>query len=488
MSQKQPTSELKFFSRKSIPVEMHKPKVVQQLNLVPIERRLKALEESGYNTFLMETKDVFLDMLTDSGTNAMSDCQTASMFMADEAYAGSASFSRLKEAIYEVMGKKFVLPVHQGRAAENILCTKYVKEGMMVPMNYHFTTTMAHIRHKGGDIAELFTKEATKIKSDFPFKGNIDCDLLRDFIKRTGVDKVPFIRMECSTNLLGGQPFSMANLREVRKIADSFGIMVVMDASLIGENVFMVKQREAEFRDVSVADIMKEMCALAHIVYFSARKVSSSRGGAICTNDPEVFEGMKELVPLFEGFLTYGGIPLRDIESMATGLRESVNIDVVSSSPSFIEYMAKELDNAGVPVILPGGALGCHIDAMSFLSHLPQQHYPAGSLAAAYFLVSGVRGMERGTISSVRDENGNDVLSDMELLRLALPRRVFSLSHIEYAIDRLVWLHKNRELVGGIRFTHEPKIMRFFTGRLEAIGDWPQKLMAKFRHDFGNSL
>ena len=478
------TGELKFLSRKQIPVEMHKPKVVQKLNFVPIERRLAALEEGGYNTFLLETKDIFLDMLTDSGINAMSDAQTASMFMADEAYAGSSSFIELKKAITEVLGKRLILPVHQGRAAENILSVRYVKKGDIVPMNYHFTTTLAHIENNGGSMVQFFCKEATELQSNAPFKGNMDCDKLRAFMAETPVEKVPFIRMECSTNLLGGQPFSIANLREVKGIAAKAGVPLVMDASLMGENAYMIKMREEEFKNATIGEIIMTMCDLVDIVYFSARKFSSSRGGIICTNHQGIFDGMKGLVPLFEGFLTYGGIPLRDIEAMTVGIRESLDINVISQSPSFIDYMVKELIALGIPVVAPGGALGCHINAMSFLSHIPQKEYPAGALAAAFFLISGIRGMERGTMSNSRDSEGDDILADMELLRLAFPRRLYSLSHTEYTIDRLIWLFKNRELVGGLKFVEEPKVLRFFMGKLAPIGDWTQKLMAKFREDF----
>jgi tryptophanase len=294
--------------------------------------------------------------------------------------------------------------------------------------------------------------------------------------------------MEASTNLIGGQPFSIANMREVRRIADEHGIMVVLDASLIGENAYFVKQREPEFRNTSIRDILLTMCGLADLIYFSSRKVSSTRGGGICTNRKDLFLKMRDLVVLYEGFVTYGGMSVREIEAMAVGLQETTDETVISQSPSFIAYLVGELDKRGIPVITPPGALGCHLDAMGFLPHVPQSQYPAGALAAALYIVSGCRGMERGTISSVRDDKGNDVLADVELLRLAFPRRVFTLSQTQYVLDRLTWLHKNRDLVGGLRFVEEPALLRFFMGRLEAVGDWPEKLVAKFRADFGESL
>lgn len=479
---------VKFYSGESIPLELHKVRVVQKLHLVPIERRLDAIKDAGFNTFRLSTNDVFLDMLTDSGTNAMSDNQVAAMSRADDAYAGSQSFDRLQKAVEDVLGKKYLLPVHQGRAAENIISRRYVKPGSVVPMNYHFTTALAHILENGGRIEELLHDEALQLKSENPFKGNIDIDKLVKCIEENGVDKIPFIRMEASTNLIGGQPFSIANLMDVRRVADKYGIMLVLDASLIGENAYLIKQREAEWKENSMGDILKMMTGLADLVYFSARKLSSSRGGGICTNRKELVEDMQALIPLFEGFLTYGGISVREIEAMAVGLYETLDETMISQSPEFIKYMVRDLEKRGIPVVTPPGVLGAHIDAMTFCEHIPQTEYPAGALAAAFYLISGVRGMERGTVSSVRDENGVELMADVELLRLAMPRRVFTLSQIKYAIDRMQWLYDNRELIGGLKFVYEPPVLRFFMGGLEPTSDWPSKLMAKFRADFGDSL
>ena len=480
--------KVKFFSGEEIPLELHKVRIVQKLNLIPIEERLKAIVEGGFNTFLLTTKTVFLDMLTDSGTNAMSDNQVASMLRADDAYAGSQSYMRLEEAIKEVFDCKYYLPVHQGRAAENIISKVFIKPGDIVPMNYHFTTTKAHIELNGGTIFEIYTSEALKVKSSHPFKGNLDVQKLRDLIKKYGAGKVAYIRMEASTNLIGGQPFSIANMREVRQVAQEHGIMIVLDASLIGENAYFVKQREEEFKNKSIKDILHLMIGLADLTYFSSRKVSSTRGGGICTNNLEIHNKLRDLIPLFEGFYTYGGMSIREVEAMAVGLVETLDETIISQSPNFIRFMVNELDRLGLPVVTPAGGLGVHIDAGQFLSHVPQTEYPAGSLAAAFFLISGVRGMERGTISSVRDANGNDVLADIELLRLAMPRRVFTLSQVKYAIDRLHWLYQNRKLVGGLRFYEEPPVLRFFGGKLEPTTPWPEKLVAKFRQDFGDSL
>ena len=488
MSEQSNGHSVKFFSGENIPLEMHKVRVVQKLNLQPIERRLQAIKEAGFNTFGLSTRDVFLDMLTDSGTNAMSDIQTGAMMCADDAYAGSQSFERYVDAVRDVFGKNFLLPAHQGRAAENILAKAFVRPGSIIPMNYHFTTTHAHIDINGGKILELLHDDALQIKSENPFKGNMDIAKLEAAIAKHGAENIPYIRMEASTNLIGGQPFSIANLREVKRVAEANGIILVLDASLIGENAYFVKKREAEFKNKSVGEILKAFCDLADIVYFSARKVSSSRGGGICSNNEALIKKMEVFVPVYEGFFTYGGISVREIEAIAVGLRETLDESMISQSPSFIEYLVDALVKKGIPVVTPAGGLGCHLDAMGFLPHVPQSQYTAGALAASFYLISGARGMERGTISSVRDENGNDILADVELLRLAMPRRVFTLSQVKYVEDRLTWLYENRELVGGLKFVSEPPILRFFNGKLDAVSDWPEKLVKKFRQDFGDSL
>ena len=481
-------SKVKFYKGGDIPLELHKVRVVQKLHLVPVERRLDAMKEAGFNTFRLSTKDVYLDMLTDSGTNAMSDNQLAAMMHADDAYAGSQSFERLLQAVKDVLGKNYLLPVHQGRAAENVISRTFVKPGNIIPMNYHFTTVLAHITENGGKVVELLHDRAFELKSDYPFKGNMDIEKLEKCIQEHGVENIPFIRMEASTNLIGGQPFSLANLMDVRRIADKYGIMLVLDASLIGENAFLIKQREDAWKENSMGEILKMMTGLADLVYFSARKLSSSRGGGICTNQKALYSKMEAMIPLYEGFLTYGGISVREIESMAVGLYETLDETVISQSPTFIKYLVEELEKRGIPMVTPPGVLGAHVNAMEFCKHIPQEEYPAGALAAALYICSGIRGMERGTMSSVRDENGKEILADVELLRLAVPRRVFTLSQVKYVIDRMEWLWDNRHLIGGLKFTYEPPVLRFFMGGLEPTSDWPSKLMDKFRKDFGDSL
>ncbi len=482
------STQIKFYNGQQIPVELHKVRVVQKLFLKPVNQRLEAIRNAGFNTFLLSTKDVFLDMLTDSGTNAMSDNQVSSMLRADDAYAGSQSFYRMEAEVKDLFDAEYVLPVHQGRAAENIISQAFIKPGDVIPMNYHFTTTKAHMELNGGQIFEIYHDQALEIKSDNPFKGNIDIEKFKAIIDKYGKEKVAFVRMEASTNLIGGQPFSIQNMRDVKKIATQNNILFVLDASLIGENAYFIKKREEEFKNTSIKEIIQTMCGFADIVYFSSRKVSSSRGGGICTRSKELYMRMRELVTLYEGFLTYGGISVREIEAMAIGFQETADESVVCQSPMFIEYTVNQLSKLGIPVITPAGALGAHIDAKGFLPHVPQNQYPAGALAAALFIISGCRGMERGTISSVRDAQGNDILADVELVRLAFPRRVFTLSQTMFLIDRINWLFNNRDIVGGLKFVEEPAVLRFFMGKLDAVDNWPEKLVEKFKQDFGESL
>jgi len=482
-------ANVKFYeSSNSVPLEMHKVRIVQKLNLLPVDERVKAVNEAGNNTFLMQNKDVFLDMLTDSGVNAMSDMQLSSMMVADDSYAGSATFTKLESKIQEIFGKKYFLPAHQGRACEHLLAKIFVNEGDIVPMNYHFTTTKAHILLQGGKVLELYYPEALKIESDHPFKGNMSPELLKEAINKYGVKKIPFVRMEAGTNLIGGQPFSMENLKEIRKICNENGILLVLDASLLSDNLYFIKTREEEYKDAEIKDITREMCDQVDIIYFSARKLGHARGGGFCTSDHDVYLKIRELIPVYEGFLTYGGMSVREIEAIAVGLDETMDYNMINQGPEFIQYMVNELKMRGIPVVTPAGGLGCHLDALQFASHIPQSEYPAGSLGAAMFIAGGIRGMERGTLSEEREADGSEHFSNMELLRLALPRRVFTLSQVKYAIDRISWLYENRELIGGLKFVEEPKILRFFLGRLAPVSDWQQKLAEKFKEDFGDGL
>ncbi len=482
------SNRIKFYYEEDFPLEMHKVCIVQDLNLLPIEERLEKITEAGYNTFLLNNRDVYLDMLTDSGVNAMSDKQQAAMMMADDSYAGSETFTRLENALKELFGKEFFLPAHQGRACENLISRVFVESGSIIPMNYHFTTTKAHIVENGGKVEEIYTDEALNVTSDYPFKGNIDLKKFEDLIEKHGVDKIPFVRIEAGTNLIGGQPVSLANMKKVREMCDRFGIKIVFDASLLADNLYFIKEREEACRNMSIREITRAIADISDIIYFSARKLGHARGGGICTSDEETYLKIRELLPLYEGFSTYGGMSVREMEAIAVGLEETMDEEMINQGPRFIEYMAEELQKKGVPVVTPPGGLGCHVDAMRFVDHIPQTEYPAGALAAALYIVSGVRGMERGTMSEQRDEDGNETLSNMELLRLALPRRVFTLSQVKYAVDRIGWLYENRHLIEGLTFQEEPEVLRFFFGKLKPVSDWQSKLVEKFKEDFEDSL
>ena len=479
---------VKFAGGENVPLEMHKVRIVQKLNLPPIEARLAAVAEAGNNTFLLRNRDVFMDMLTDSGVNAMSDQQVAAMMVADDSYAGSATYEKLEAKLRELFGMHWILPTHQGRACENILAQVLVTPGSIVPMNYHFTTTKAHIVLNGGSVEEIITEEGLEVTSDRPFKGDMDIAKLEGLVATHGADKIAFVRMEAGTNLIGGQPISLANLAAIRAVCDRHGLILVLDASLLADNLHFIKVRDPGARDLSIREITRKIADLCDVIYFSARKLGCARGGGMCMRDEGLYRKMRGLVPLYEGFLTYGGMSVREIEALTVGLEETMDEDMISQGPLFIAYMVDELVKRGVPVITPAGGLGCHIDVMRFLDHVPQSQYPAGALASALYIASGVRGMERGSLSEQRNPDGSEVYSNMELLRLAMPRRVFTLSQVKYAIDRIDWLYRNRALIGGLVFVEEPEILRFFYGRLKPIGDWQEKLVAKFRADFGDSL
>jgi tryptophanase len=481
-------ANIKFFSGKTTPIEMHRVRIIQKLNLLPIEERLQAVRQAGNNTFLLKNADVFLDMLTDSGVNAMSNDQLAAMSQADDSYAGSATFYRLEKALQHVFEMEYFLPAHQGRACEHVLAKFFIKKGQWVPMNYHFTTAKAHITELGGRILEIPVKDAFDMTSTCQFKGNLDVEALKAAIAEHGKDGIAFVRMEAGTNLIGGQPFSLQNLREVSAVCRAHGIPLIQDVSLLSDNLYFCKQREAACKNMTIHEIAKAFAEASDILYFSGRKLGFARGGGICTNSKQHYLNLRGFIPLYEGFLTYGGMSVREMEAMAVGLIETLDEDVISQGPQFIEYMTNELIKHNVPVVTPPGGLGCHLNARDFLSHLKPTEYPAGSLASALYLVSGVRGMERGTLSEQRNEDGSEPIASMELVRLALPRRVFTMSQIVYTVDRVNWLYQNRNLIGGLKWLDEPKILRFFYGTLEPIGDWQQKLVAKFKADFGDSL
>lgn len=480
---------VKFYkSENQVPLEMHKVRVVQKLTLLPVEQRLRAIQEAGNNTFLLQNKDIYMDMITDSGVNAMSDKQTAAMMVADDSYAGSESFNRARRAIKEVFGVDNVLPAHQGRAAENILCETFVKPGMSTLMNFHFTTTKAHITRLGGEVIELVDKKGLLPVSDDPFKGDFNLEALKTTIDEKTPEKIAFVRVEAGTNLIGGQPVSLENMLAVTDICHDKGVTSVLDASLLQDNIYFMKTREPQCKYMTTKEIYHILASKFDIIYFSARKLGFSRGGFIIASDKKWTDMMMEYVPLYEGFLTYGGMEVRSIEAAAQGLLESLDMEYINQGPEFIAYLVKELDDYGVPVIKPAGGLGAHLNCSEFVPQMPHNQYPAAALGAAVYIAGGIRGMERGTMSEQREPDGTERYAELELLRLAVPRRVFTLSQIKYCADRVKWVWDNRELIGGLEWTMEPKVLRFFFGTMKEIGHWQEDLVQKFKDDFGDSL
>lgn len=479
---------IKLANGKEIPVESHKARMVQKINLAPAEHRLKAIEEAGYNTFSLKTKDIFLDMLTDSGVNAMSDKQIAGFITTDDAYAGSMTFYEFADAVKDILGYQYVMNVHQGRAAEHLIAKAFIKSGQVVLTNYHFTTTKVHIELPGADCLEIYIDEALNTKSTHPFKGSMDPQKLKDCIKKYGKDKISFVRMEATANLLGGQPFSMANYKEIMKIAKDNGLLTVLDGSLICENAYLIKQREKGYENKTVAEIVKEMCSLVDLYYMSGRKNTSVRGGCIATNRKDIFDQMRDWLPVYEGFYTYGGMSQREVGMMAIGMREMVDPEVAGSAIEQVKYFVNKLDELGVPVVTPPGGLACHIDARKFAPHLKKEDYIAGAVTAAFYIASGIRSMERGTISMERAKDGSEAYADLELTRIAVPRRVYTISQIEYAIDRILWLQKHKELIKGLKWVEEPPVLRFFIGKLAPIDNWGAKLCDAFKKEFGPNL
>ena len=482
-------SFVKFYKEdQQVPLEMHKVRMVQKISLLPVEERLKRIQEAGNNTFLLQNRHIYLDMLTDSGVNGMTDLQMAASMRADDSYAGSETFIRVKEAVKEVFGTDNILPAHQGRACENILASTFVKPGQVALMNFHFTTTKAHVTRMGGTVEELIHEKGLKAQSNDPFKGDFDLRKLRATIKEKGAENIAFVRVEAGTNLIGGQPVSLENMLAVTDICHDNGIISVLDASLLQDNVYFMKTREARCKYMDVKAIYHLLADHFDIIYFSARKLGFAKGGLITSKDPKYTKMMMEYIPLYEGFLTYGGIDVRTMEAMAQGLYESLDMEYINQGPEFINYLAKELHDYGVPVVLPAGGLGCHLNAGAFIPDMPHDKYPAAAVAAALYIAGGIRGMERGTLSEQRNPDGTEPFAELELMRLAVPRRVYTLSQLKYVADRVKWLWDNRELIGGLEWVEEPSVLRFFFGRLKEIGYWQEQLAEKFRKDFGESL
>jgi tyrosine phenol-lyase len=449
-----------------------KIKVVEPITLVGPGARRVALENAGYNTFLLRSEDVFIDLLTDSGTSALSQEQRAAMELGDEAYAGSRSFYRLEAAVREAYGYRHVIPTHQGRGAEHLLARLLVEPGQLVPSNLYFTTSRAHVELANGIWVDVAVPEATDPGSRSPFKGNIDLAALEKVLETAGEDGIAFVRHEACVNMAGGQPFSVENLAEVHRLARKHGVPLILDATRISENAIFVKDREPGWSDWPLPRIIRAIADLSDGAVFSSKKDHFVPiGGLLAVNDDQLAERARELVVVYEGFPHYGGIAGHDMEALAQGIRESVDEPVVRHYVSQAAYLGGLLEEAGVPIVVPVGAHGVFLDAKRFLPHLPQKQFPAQALAAAIYLAGGVRTMERGIVSG---QHGSEPYDGLELVRLTLPRRVYTQEHLTYVAEVVVRVFEEAEHVPGLRMTYAPEHLRFFQARFRPLSPLPE--------------
>lgn len=453
-------------SKKFAP-EPYKIKMVENMTIMTGEERKEAIKRAGYNTFLLRSDECYIDLLTDSGTNAMSDAQWAGLMLGDEAYAGSRNFYHLEKTVQELFGFKYVVPTHQGRGAENILSTLTIKPGDYVPGNMYFTTTRFHQERNGATFRDIIIDEAHDSQADLPFKGNVDLKKFQALIDEVGAEKIPYVCLAVTVNLAGGQPVSMANIKAVSELAHKHGIKVMYDATRCVENAYFIKAREEGYSDKSIKDIVREMFSYGDGCTMSGKKdCLTNIGGFLCMNDYELYLKATATVVQFEGMPSYGGLAGRDMEAMAIGLREAVNYEYISHRVNQIRYLGEKLDAVGVPMVRPFGGHAIFLDARAFLPHLTQDDFPAQALAAAIYEHSGVRTMERGIISAGRDvKTGKNHYPKLETVRLTIPRRVYTYAHLDYVADAIIDLYKNKEKIKGLKWEYEPACLRFFTGR-----------------------
>ncbi len=451
--------------------EPYKIKVVEPLKVTTREERQRALTEAGYNTFLLRSEDVYIDLLTDSGTNAMSDYQWAGMMLGDEAYAGSRNFYHLEEAVQKYYGYKYLVPTHQGRGAEHIISQILIKPGMFVPGNMYFTTTRLHQELAGGTFVDVIIDEAHDPANEHPFKGNVDLNKLEALVKRVGADKIPYITIGVTVNMAGGQPVSMENLRAVRQFCQKHKIRVILDATRAVENAYFIQARENGYQLKSIAGILKEMCSYSDGATMSGKKdLLVNIGGFLALNDWDVFEEARNMVVVYEGLHTYGGLAGRDMEAMARGIEESVQQDHIRARIGQIEYVGEKLRAAGVPIVLPVGGHAIFLDAKRFLPHVKQVEFPAQTLAAELYLESGIRSMERGIVSAGRNkETGDHYYPKLELVRLTFPRRVYTQAHCDVTVEAVEEVFDRRSSIKGLKMVYEPKYLRFFQARFERL-------------------
>jgi tyrosine phenol-lyase len=452
--------------------EPWKIKVVEPIRMTTLADREEHIRVAGYNTFLLRSQEVYIDLLTDSGTNAMSDRQWAGMMMGDEAYAGSRNYYALEEAVREFYGFPHLIPTHQGRGAEHLLSKILITPGDHVPGNMYFTTTRVHQELAGATFHDVIIDEAHDPSSEHPFKGDVDLDKLDVLVREVGAERVPYISVAATVNLAGGQPVQLSNLRRVADYCRAHGIRVILDATRAVENAWFIQQREPGMRHYTVAAILKMMCECADGATMSGKKDSLVNiGGWLGLRDDSLAEQARGLVVVYEGLHTYGGLAGRDMEAMAIGIAESVEEDHIRSRIGQVHYLGNRLIDAGVPVVRPLGGHAVFLDAAAILSHVPRAHFPAQALAAALYLESGVRAMERGAVSAGRDpKTRENRYPALELVRLTIPRRVYTQAHMDVVTESVAEVFAQREQVCGLRFTHEPDLLRFFQARFELVG------------------
>ncbi len=450
--------------------EPYKMKMVELLNVTSRQQRARAIKDAGYNTFLLRSEDVYIDLLTDSGTNAMSDRQWSAFMVGDEAYAGSASFYRMEAAIQKYYGYKYVIPTHQGRGAENILSKVMIKPGDVIPGNMYFTTTRLHQELAGGKFHDIIIDEAHDPGSEHPFKGNVDLNKLEAIVKKVGAKKIPYVSIATNVNMAGGQPISMKNLKELRAFTKRQGIKIIHDMTRVAENAYFIQQREKGYEKKKIRDIVREICDNTDGATMSAKKDALVNiGGFMATNDWKVYEEARNLVVVYEGLHTYGGLAGRDMEAIAVGIGESLNDEHQHARVGQVEYLGHRMESFGVPIVRPIGGHGIFVDAKAFLPHLTQDQFPAQTLAAEIFVDSGVRTMERGIVSAGRKPDGTNYYPKLELVRFTLPRRVYTQAHMDVVAESAGSVFERRKKIKGMKMVYEPKYLRFFQARFDKI-------------------
>ena len=456
------------FGRRSW-AEPWKIKMIEPIHMISTEQRKQAVEKAGYNTFLLRSEDVYIDLLTDSGTSAMSDRQWAGIMLGDEAYAGSRNFYNLEEAIQTYYGYKYIIPTHQGRGAEHLISKALIKPGNYIPGNMYFTTTRLHQELAGGTFVDVIIDDANDPTSLNPFKGNVDLDKLEALIKKVGADQIPYVSLAGTVNMAGGQPISMANLKALRKLCDKHGIHIYLDATRMYENVFFIQEREEGYVNKSLAEILKEFCSYTDGAWMSSKKDHLVNiGGWLAVNQPSVAEKARNMVVIYEGLHTYGGMSGRDMEALAIGITEGIKDDHIHSRVMQVRYLGELLLNWNIPIVEPIGGHAIFIDAKRFYPHILQDQFPAQTLAAQLYLDSGVRSMERGIVSAGRDpESGDHRYPSLELTRLTIPRRVYTQAHMDVVAESVKAIYDVRQKTKGLKMVYEPEYLRFFQARFE---------------------